>query len=99
MTSIYSHASSDHTLVDSLHFVLSHDSPTYTTIRGPGGRRLYRITSDDRRDPTYTRIERDNGEPVATFHWSKLGIHRVSLAGGPPKRVGKFLHIGPIFSE
>jgi hypothetical protein len=40
-------ASSDETLVDPLHFVLSHDNPTHTVIRGPGRRNLYQIVSNN----------------------------------------------------
>ncbi|KAG8868929.1 hypothetical protein FRC20_002486 [Serendipita sp. 405] len=100
MTSIISHASSDYTLVDSLHFVLSHDNPLNTVIRGSGGRRLYRVSSDNLVDPEWTMISREGGgEPVATIYWSKIGLHKVSTAGGRPRKISKFLSLGRMFSE
>jgi hypothetical protein len=107
-------ASSDETLVDPLHFVLSHDNPTHTVIRGPGRRKLYQIVSNNPNNESHGSGENTtvitkfeiawNGEnisqEVATIYWSKMGFHRVRLNGqGKALKISKVLHSGPLFSE
>jgi hypothetical protein len=90
---------SEETLVDDLNFVFSHDSPLNTSIRGPGSAMLYQVWSD-LAEPTVTKITRHGtGESVAVIQWSSLGFHKVSLANGPPQKVGKVLEAGPIYNE
>lgn len=103
-------ASSDETLVDPLHFVLSHDNPTHTIIRGPGRQKLYHINSNPASDNTTVISKFVNWEgetilqEVATIYWSKMGFHRIRLVGsdgleGKAVKVAKLLRSGPLFSE
>jgi hypothetical protein len=90
---------SEETLVDNLNFVFSHDSPLNTSIRGPGRVMLYQVWSD-LAQPTVTRVVRHiTGETVAVIQWSSFGFHKVSLAHGPPHKVGKVLETGSIYNK
>lgn len=103
-------ASSEETLVDGLHFVLSHDNPMHTTIRGPGRQRLYQVTSTSSPESTTTikkyvdQDGRDTVQEVATIYWSKMGLHKVRVMGRQgaehqPVKATKILRSGPLFSE
>jgi hypothetical protein len=90
---------SEETLVDDLNFVFSHDSSITPSIRGPGRVMLYQVWSDLAQPTTTTIIRHGTGETVAVIQWSSLGFHKVSLANGPPHKVGKVLQTGPIYDE
>jgi hypothetical protein len=91
---------SQETLVDDTQFQFrfSDDNPVNTTIRGPDGRVLYRVTTSFA-DGTITVVESAAGTPIASLRWSEMGFDKISVGADKPVRMGKLLRSPLSFSE
>ncbi|KAG8869563.1 hypothetical protein FRC20_001244 [Serendipita sp. 405] len=84
-----------------------HDNPLNTSIRGPDGSILYRVTTSFGNETralsmetgTVTTVERADGHVVARLFWMEFGYDKVSIGEEKAVRLGKVLHSGAFFSD